>query len=122
MFKIAKHKSKALCPAYRCCNKPGTKKRFCPRHHHMRQAETNPLGYTYSLLKTNAKRRGKVFTLTLEQFRQFCTETNYLALKGKQGSNLSIDRIDNSKGYEAGNLQVLTLSANSRKGCGYCPF
>jgi len=122
MFKIAKHKSKALCPAYRCGNKRGTKKRFCPRHHHMRQAETNPLGYTYSLLKTNAKRRGKVFTLTLEQFRQFCTETDYLVLKGKQGSNLSIDRKDNSKGYEVGNLQVLTLSANSRKGCGYCPF
>jgi len=88
----------------------------------MHQAETNPLGYTYSRLKQNAKRRRKTFTLTLEQFGQFCTETNYLELKGKQGSNLSIDRINNGKGYEVGNLQVLTLSANSRKGCGYCPF
>jgi len=88
----------------------------------MHQAETNPLGYTYSLLKQNAKRRRKRFVLTIEQFKAFCDEHNYLALKGKTATSLSIDCIINEIGYEHGNLQVLTLSANSRKGCGYCPF
>jgi hypothetical protein len=35
--------------------------------------------------------------------------------KGKNGDSLSIDRIDNSKGYEFSNLQALTLAANTIK-------
>jgi len=122
MFKIARHKSKAFCPAYRCRNARGNKKRFCPRHHHAHQAAVNPIGYTYSLLKQNAKRRGKVFALTIGQFKDFCDKENYLALKGRSGKSLSIDCIINAKGYVAGNIRAITVSANSKKGCNDCPF
>ena len=35
--------------------------------------------------------------------------------KGKLFNKYTVDRIENHKGYEPGNLQLLTLSANSAK-------
>jgi len=67
------------------------------------------------LLKSNAKRRGKFFDLTLEQFKTFCIDTGYMAGKGKKATSLSIDRIDVEKGYTIDNLQILTLTANTVK-------
>jgi hypothetical protein len=78
--------------------------------------ENNQLKYSYNNLKSNAKRRGKDFDLTLEQFKQFCYKTDYLTGKGKTKTSYSIDRIDNNKGYSIDNIRVLTLSANSKKG------
>ena len=115
MFKIVKNKKEGICPVYRCSNKIGKKKRFCHKHHARYQKETNLLGYTYSSLKQNAKHRSIPFKLTLNEFREFCEENNYLSLKGKTANSASIDRIEVSKGYEKGNLQVLSLSANSIK-------
>ena len=67
------------------------------------------------MLRSNAHRRGKDFTITKEDFKEFCEETNYLELKGRTKNSASIDRIDPSKGYIKGNLQVLTLGQNSAK-------
>jgi hypothetical protein len=53
--------------------------------------------------------------LTIDEFRRFCEETDYIALKGKTASCLSIDRVDASKGYEIGNIQTLTQTENGRK-------
>lgn len=75
-----------------------------------------PESYTYSLLKSNAKRRGKEFTLTLEEFKTFCQETGYLQGKGKKKKSMSIDRIDHTKGYSIDNIQILSLSENGIKG------
>lgn len=126
MFVIAKNKKDGICPAYRRKNKIAPKKRFCHRHHAQHQKETNPVGYFYSHLKQNAKRRGKEFKLTLEEFKQFCEETNYIELKGKTAKSASIDRIDPTKGYEIGNIQILSLSDNSKKmhqdNAEDCPF
>ena len=115
MFKTVKNKKAGFCPAYRCPNKAGNKKKFCPRHHAKAQKEKNPESYYYNLLKQNAKRRKKFFSLTLVDFKKFCKETDYMKLKGKSATSASIDRIDHLKGYEVGNLQILTLSENSKK-------
>lgn len=115
MFKIIENKKPHVCSAYRCGNPRAPKKRFCHKHHARFQKETNPAGYFYSLLKQNAKHRGKEFRLTLDEFKQFCSETNYLELKGKTAKSASIDRIDHTKGYEIGNIQLLTLRENSAK-------
>lgn len=123
MFKIIHTKPKHICCAYRCGEKRGTKSRFCPKHKHRFNKANNPLGYVYSMLKSNAKRRGKQFDLTLEQFKTFCAETDYLKKRGKTGKSASIDRIDNTKGYSLDNIQVLSLGDNSRKGSYEdCPF
>lgn len=69
----------------------------------------------YKNLRDNAKRRGKVFTLTFDQFSEFCYRTNYMAGRGRTKESYSIDRIDNNKGYTADNIRVLTVSENARK-------
>jgi len=56
-----------------------------------------------------------VFTLTIEQFKQFCTRTEYLLYKGITKSGYTIDRINHERGYEIDNIQVLTNSENVKK-------
>lgn len=115
MFKIIKNKDKSLCCAYKCKNKRASRDRFCPKHRHRFRKENNLLLYTYNALKYNAKRRGKPFSLTIEEFAQFCEESNYLALKGKHKNNMTIDRINSSLGYEIGNIQIMRHGDNSKK-------
>jgi hypothetical protein len=115
MFKVAKFKPTGMCPAFGCRKPVGKKKKYCPRHHHAYQKHTNLVGYTYSLLKGNAHKRGKAFDLTLDEFKNFCERTGYLINKGKSAGSASIDRIDPSKGYSIGNIQVISLADNSAK-------
>jgi hypothetical protein len=75
-------------------------------------AERHPEKYAFNNLKQNAKRRGKVFELTFEQFQQFAVETEYMAGKGITKHGLHIDRIDPEKGYLIQNIRVLTNSEN----------
>ena len=112
---IPSKKAKGLCCACRCDRPNHKNELFCLRHRHHRDKELNPTGYAYHNLKGNAKRRGKEFKLTLKEFREFCIATGYINKKGKTKRKMSIDRIDCTKGYSIDNLQVLTVSANSRK-------
>lgn len=115
MFKEAKNKKPHLCVAYRCLNNKGTNDRFCYKHRKRYKKETNLLAYTYDLLKQNAKRRKKIFTISLDYFRKWCRDNNYLKLKGKSAKSASIDRDNPNLGYVEGNLKLLSLSANSKK-------
>lgn len=82
----------------------------------------NPVRCSFINLKFNAKRRGKDFTITLDQFREFCIKTNYIAGAGRSSSSYHIDRIDESKGYHIDNIQVLTNSENVRKYLKYSKY
>jgi len=64
--------------------------------------------------------RGKDFQLSREEYIEFAIKTDYARMKGKTTLSLSIDRIDNRKGYEKTNIQAITLRANSRKS--FVPF
>ncbi|SHM12004.1 hypothetical protein [Hymenobacter psychrotolerans] len=78
-------------------------------------AHTNPLRYAYRHLKANAKRRGKHFDLTLDEFADFARRTEYLTRRGRTATSYHIDRIDPTQGYTAGNIQVLTNRENVLK-------
>lgn len=71
---------------------------------------------TYLNMKGNAKRRGKLFDLTFEQFKEFAIEVNLLHKRGRTSKSYTVDRKENDKGYTLGNLQMLTYGENSRKG------
>lgn len=113
----SKRKKQNICVVAYCSNKAGNKGKFkfCYKHHRQHQKFNNPLRYWFDVLRQNARSRNKEFNLTIEEFSEFCKKTKYLELKGKNAGSYSIDRVDNSKGYTVDNMQVLTLSQNSRK-------
>ena len=113
MFKILSHKKN--CNAHRCTNEKAKKDRFCSKHRKRYTKEIDPEAYHFEILRSNAKRRKKEFGLTLEEFRKFCSETNYMQLKGRSKNSASIDRKDQNRGYFYDNLQILTVSENSSK-------
>lgn len=97
------------------CSKPAKLKycsRYCNRKH---WNLLHPYKRAYSHLKSNAKRRGKPFDLTLEQFKHFAKKYDYLDKKGRRHSCYHIDRKDERLGYTIDNIQVLTNSENVRK-------
>lgn len=78
--------------------------------------------YTYNRVRQRAKREGTEFTITTEDIiiPEKCPFLGTLLIK-KLGENLptenvvSLDRIDSSKGYIKGNIQVLSHKANRMK-------
>jgi heterodisulfide reductase subunit C len=84
--------------------------------------ENNPIQSSFQNLKTNAKRRGKEFTLTFNEFKKFAIETNYIFGKGRSKTSFHIDRIDEILGYCITNIQILTNSENTKKYNSYLKF
>lgn len=77
--------------------------------------EKNPVRYAYAVMKGNAKRRGKAFSISFEYFREFVINNSYMAGKGITKTGLHIDRKIEDLGYIEGNLQVLTNTENIKK-------
>ncbi len=77
--------------------------------------KNNPLRASYQNWKDNAKRRGKPFKISFEYFCKFAIETDYINKKGRTSKSYHIDRIDETKGYVEGNLQVLSNRKNVQK-------
>ena len=103
------------CSTPDCTNEAALHRKICLTCKSKLYRERNPLKYWYDTLKMNARRRGKPFTLTLEQFSEFCKRTGYDELKGKTANSLSVDRIKDHLGYSIDNIQAITLSENAAK-------
>ncbi len=56
-----------------------------------------------------------MFTISYKEFITLASVGAYITGRGLNGSSMTVDRIDNRKGYVAGNIQFLTRSANSIK-------
>lgn len=69
----------------------------------------------FRALKDSAARRGIAFRLTFYHFRKFALQTDYLNRTGPFGHCLTVDRINNERGYFLGNIQPLTRSENAIK-------
>lgn len=108
-------RKRGKCVIAHCKNNSHRKDRFCCKHRREYQKLNNPLRYWFDVLRQNAKRRKKDFTLTIEEFKIFCDNTGYLELKGKNAGGYTIDRRKDSIGYTFENIFVLTNSQNSRK-------
>jgi hypothetical protein len=104
------------CASPNCLNNAAPKKNYCPTCISRRWRAANPEMAAYNNLKTNAKRRGIGFFLTFEEFYQWAWETMYMALRGIDAEDMTIDRKKPHLGYRAGNLQMLTNRENARKG------
>ncbi|UOQ51742.1 hypothetical protein [Hymenobacter cellulosivorans] len=65
--------------------------------------------------KQRAKQRGHEWTITLDNFRQWCEWTGYHLQTGRTADAASIDRKDAHHGYHIWNIKVLPYGANSAK-------
>lgn len=108
-------KSKS-CNTPNCKNKHTKRSRFCNTCNNRRFRQKHPMRSSFNTLKSNAKRRKKIFTITFEDFKEFCYKTEYMAGKGRTKDCYSVDCIINELGYAKGNLQRLSVSDNSKKG------
>lgn len=110
------------CAWHGCRNlvNPKNHQNKCPRCQSRWLKKHHPLKYYFGKLRRRAKERGKDFSLTFEQYRTFCLNTDYHKLKGKSSISLSIDRKDDKQGYHAWNIQAISLRENTRKQ--YVPF
>ncbi len=68
--------------------------------------------YAYNNLKSSAQKRAIPFELAFEDFVEFCATTEYLELRGKEPTSLSIDRIKTDQPYCVGNIRILTYYDN----------
>lgn len=108
-------KKKTKCSEPFCRSHNIKAKGLCSKHYTRKRRNENPLKSSYQALKDNAKRRGKDFSLTLEEFKKFAIETGYVYGRGRTVDSFHIDRIDESKGYHIENIQILTNSENVKK-------
>lgn len=83
--------------------------------------ENNPERYILTRIRESAKKRDLEFNLTVEDIiiPKFC---KYLGIEitvkcgvGLKPSAASVDRIDSSKGYVRGNIQIISNKANAMK-------
>ncbi len=103
------------CKIKHCRKLPKGNKTICDSCSIRNFKKNNPEKYAYFVLRNNAKRRGKVFTISFGYFKQFAVNTEYMAGKGITKYGLHIDRKKEELGYIEGNLQVLTNTENVKK-------
>ena len=104
-----------LCTEPRCKTRKAKGRAVCHMHAERTKRAANPMRAAYRRLKDKAAQRAIPFRLTFGQFEAFALKTRYLALKGNYKYSLTIDRIDNRKGYQAGNIQALSRHENTMK-------
>lgn len=107
--------SKHGCVTKRCRNSVKNAGAKCSTCRRRDQKNNNPFAYYWGNMKQNAKRRGKEFRITLEEYVEWSVKHRLHTHDGTKFCNKTVDRVDNSLGYFIENMQVLTLSENSRK-------
>lgn len=125
---FAKDEKRRIC-SVRCCRNLKTEEVYysgdklrkvrrntCNRCRGRLYRANNPVKDAYRALRSSANRRALTFTITYSEFEKLVSKTDYITKKGSTRGSLHIDRIDVTKGYCAGNLQILTCSENIAKG------
>lgn len=90
--------------------------RYCHKCVSRKWRKKHPIRATYKTLKSNAKRRGAGFILTLIEFTKFCLQTNYINLKGVGANDMTVGRKDHYMPYAADNIVMETKRENCAKG------
>jgi hypothetical protein len=96
------------------CNKK-TKGKMCSTHRSQKCRANDPVRYAFYNLKASAKRRNIVFTITIEQFRDWCRKVKYIGFAGRSSTSFTIDRIHNDIGYHIDNINVMQKGDNVKK-------
>jgi len=100
------------CPTPNCRNKV-TGNYQCSKCRSKKYREANPVKYAFNNLRNRARQRGVLFTITFEDFKEWCVKINYIGMaKGRGANSFTVDRRHNDVGYHLDNIQVLTRREN----------
>lgn len=84
--------------------------------------KANPLLYIYKVAKARAKKFNVPFEIEVTDIimNEFCpiTGEKLELFDNNMSSAMSLDKVDNSKGYIKGNVQVISRKGNRLKGDG----
>lgn len=120
LFRVVKKTGK-LTSYCRACNNKNSREHYVKNHDHIKKYRKSKQDEaTLSSIKKRAKQKGLEFDLDVEDILGTTCPIFGVELKrgSKQGPSdfaPSVDRIDNSKGYVKGNVQVLSNLANKMK-------
>jgi hypothetical protein len=112
-IELKKHIVRGTCAVKHCTKK--CKGQLCSTCRCRKSRIEDPERYAFNNLKNRAKQRGLPFTITLDQFREWCVKVQYIGFKGRSSDSFTIDRKHNDIGYHIDNIQVMTKQANIRK-------
>lgn len=120
LFTLKKMPGPGMCPVASCRNKSRTGRNkcmgLCHRHQQYRWRMKDTKRSAYTALRDHAKARKIPFTISYEYFRGMVDMLATWDLKAEsRGEVLTVDRIQAERGYEEGNLQIITHSQNSIK-------
>lgn len=96
-----------------------------PKEYRKRQSAArrseNPVRYLLNQARYRAKQKGEEFSITLEQLEipSHCPVFGiplFFTEGGRTKNSYSLDRLDNTQGYVAGNVRVISFWANQMKG------
>lgn len=106
-----------LCPVFGCRHRRNGHKTLCAKHYMRWWRHCNPEKASYATLRDHAKGRRLAFTISFDYWLGLTDAFAYFEQSADcRGDVLSIDRREASKGYEPGNLRVVSISINSAKG------
>lgn len=103
------------CPVTGCRNISAPRRKLCDKCRRKTDKEKDPLKYAFLSLRSNAKRRGKIFDLTFAQFKGFAVKCDLMLKRGRTKTSYHIDRIDENGPYSMDNIQLLTNEQNVKK-------
>lgn len=110
-----KNPQKGECYILRCRNKPKGGRKLCSTCSSRKTRLEDPVKYAFITKKNHAKEKGILFTITLPQWRDWCSKVEYVGFTGHTRESYDCDRRYNDIGYHIDNIQVLKKVDNIKK-------
>lgn len=107
---------KGKCIVKYCRNSPVSGSRLCSKHKHQRRKVNDPIGYYFDIARQNARARKIPFEIDKKYFTKLVLATDYMKKGGRDNSSLTLERVNNNKGYIKGNVKIISFEQNREKG------
>jgi len=114
-MELKKNIKPGICATKFCKNKTYGGRKLCSSCRCKKSRMQDPVKYAFTSLRSNAKRRNILFTITLDQFREWCSKVTYIGFAGRSSESYTIDRRHNDIGYHIDNIKVMKKGENVKK-------
>ena len=113
-FDFKKTCSEGLCWVKGCRNDRRHDRCLCHKHEMQRWRSKRKQTAAYCTLRDHARERKIAFEITPDYWKGLTDA--YCFYTVTEGEFLTVDRVDACKGYEPGNLRIISISLNIAKG------